>query len=418
MSTVPLRIGILALNYSPEPTGIAPYVSDLASGLTERGHSVTVATGYPHYPQWAIDPRYGGRTLREIVDSVPVTRLRHHVPSTAGAVGRVRMETSFGTRLATMPWPNADVLLAVSPALLATGMALLRARFSDRSTPVGIWVQDLYGPGASETGLVGSSGARWTAALESRILRSADSVIVAHEQFEQQLLRRYSVDPKRVEVIRNWTHLPDLPQVDLASARRRFGWAPGETIVLHTGNMGVKQELDNVVEAGKVVDRQGARIRFLLVGDGNRRSHLEHAARGVLSIEFLRPFPSEDYAAALAAADVLLVNEKRGLSQMSIPSKLTSYFASGTAVLAATDAGSITSREVERSGAGVTVAAGDPQALVDGVRNLASDTGHAQSLGRRGIDYVDRNLTRVAALDKFEAWARRIVEDTSDRRNH
>ncbi|MDI9894238.1 glycosyltransferase family 4 protein [Rhodococcus sp. IEGM 1381] len=412
----PLRIGILGLNYAPEPTGIAPYTADFASGLNERGHEVSVITGYPHYPQWSVDPRYGGTTLHEVIDGVPVTRLRHVVPSGAGAAGRVRMEASFGARLVTAAWPEVDLLVCVSPALLATGMASLRARVSARFTPIGIWVQDLYGPGASETGLVGSRGARWTATLEGRILRSADSVVVAHEQFQQQLVGRYSLDPERVVVIRNWTHLSVVPKVDRDCVRARLGWAQDEIVVLHTGNMGVKQELDNVVEAAKLVDQQSLRVRFLLVGDGNRRTHLEGAARGVRSIEFHRPYPQGQYAEALAAADVLLVNEKRGLSQMSIPSKLTSYFSSGTAILAATDAGSITRREVERSGAGVAVAAGDPHALLDGVLGLAANPGRAAAMGRRGVEYVSDALTRTAALDRFEAWAHATVASHSERR--
>ena len=57
---------------------------------------------------------------------------------------------------------------------------------------------------------------------------------------------------------------------------------------------------------------------------------------------------------------------------MAVPSKLTSYFSSGTAVVAATEAGSTTAAEVAAAGAGVRVQPGQPQLLLDAVRATAS----------------------------------------------
>src|SRR5690606_33378551 len=137
-----------------------------------------------------------------------------------------------------------------------------------------------------------------------------------------------------------------------------------ELVVLHAGNQGAKQGLENVVEAARAADAQGAPVRFVLLGDGSRRAALQAAASGIRSIQLVDPLPEDRFPAALAAADVLLVNELAGLAEMSVPSKLTSYFDAGRAVLAATSAGSTTAHEIQASGAGVRVDAEDPQALL------------------------------------------------------
>ena len=49
-----MRILVAGINYAPEVTGIAPYTTGLAEGLAQRGHTVDVWTGLPHYPQWQI----------------------------------------------------------------------------------------------------------------------------------------------------------------------------------------------------------------------------------------------------------------------------------------------------------------------------------------------------------------------------
>jgi hypothetical protein len=64
------------------------------------------------------------------------------------------------------------------------------------------------------------------------------------------------------------------------------------------------------------------------------------------SLEFRDQVSAEDFGRVLSSADVLLVNERPELSDMAVPSKLTSYFMSGRPVLAATDAASATSSQL------------------------------------------------------------------------
>ncbi len=45
---------VIGINYSPEPTGIAPYTTGMAEQLAAPARSVTVLTGVPHYPDWRV----------------------------------------------------------------------------------------------------------------------------------------------------------------------------------------------------------------------------------------------------------------------------------------------------------------------------------------------------------------------------
>ena len=88
--------------------------------------------------------------------------------------------------------------------------------------------------------------------------------------------------------------------------------------------------------------------------------------------------------AGARAADVLLVNELPGLTEMSVPSKLTTYYATGLPVLAAVGAGSTTAAEIGLSGGGRVVPAGDPAALLSAAEALGSDPDQAAALGAAG----------------------------------
>lgn len=406
-----LRVLILGLNYSPEPTGNAPYTTSLAENLTQCGFQVRALTAHPHYPTWRVYPGHGGWVRTEIVHGVRLTRLAHYVPRSPSNMKRLLSEVSFGVRLIFSRWERPDIVLLASPALLSTSIAMLRVRFSRRALPSAIWVQDLYSLGVTETGVGGELVAKIMTWIESRTLRNASRTIAIHDRFKSYMTSQLSLPNDQIEVIRNWTHLGESKPTNREEWRNRFGWSDKETIVLHAGNQGAKQGLENVVAAARYAEEKNAPIRFVLLGDGNQRAKLEALGVGLAKLQFIDPLPGEEYQHAMAASDILLVNERPGVAEMAVPSKLTSYFSTGLPVIAATDEGSVTAEEIERSGGGVQVSAGDPEALVAGVLGLAGDPTVAQQLGSAGRHYRDVVLGQEAAIDKFAIILKSLVNE-------
>ena len=402
MAVAALKIIIVGLSYAPEPTGNAPYTTSLAEGLLAAGHDVRIVTAHPHYPEWKIREGYGQWSSRELVRGVPVRRLRHWVPRTPTAARRALSELSFGARAAAVAWGGPDVVLLVSPALLSSVLGMVHAKML--RIPAGVWVQDLYGLGVVETGTGGAVAARLLRRIEAGLFRSASGVVVIHERFRDHVVNDLGVSADRVEVIRNWTHLSSVSGVNRAVVRRRFGWRDGETVVLHAGNQGLKQGLENVVEAARLADAAQAPVRFVLLGDGNQRSNLESAAAGIERLDFIDPLPDAEFQQAMSGADILLVNERQGMTAMSVPSKLTSYFSTGRPVIAATDAGSVTDEEITASGGGLRVDAGNPGALWVAACELGLDPARASELGLAGRAYRERLFSDRVAIEGFGQW--------------
>ncbi|WP_354146411.1 glycosyltransferase [Arthrobacter sp. 754] len=408
-----LRVTILALNYAPEPTGNAPYTASLAEGLADAGHTVRIITGYPHYPEWRRREGYDGWSRDELINGIRVRRLRHHVPSRPNTIQRMHMELSFGVRALCAAWGRPDVVLLVSPALFSSGLVMLRARAQRRRPAIGIWVQDIYSRGLIETGASGSRAAGMVARIESRILRSADGVVAIHERFREHIVSSLGVSRGAVAVIRNWTHLSASPTEGREAFRQKFGWENEDIVVLHAGNMGKKQGLENVINAARIAQSRQSRLRFVLMGDGNQRKHLESLAKDVGNLEFVDPLPGNEFQLALAAADVLLVNELPGVKDMAVPSKLTSYFNAGVPVLAATDQESVTSFEITASGGGIRVNAADPVALVDAAQALGQDSSAASELGARGLRFSRDTLSKSAAVDHYDVFITSLATSRS-----
>lgn len=372
-----------------------------------------VVTGYPHYPHWHLSAGYRGWKREEVLNGVSLQRVRHYIPQKVTNLRRMHMELSFGFRTLLSDWGKPDVVLVVSPALFAAALGVVKSLFLKRQpVPVGVWVQDLYSKGLSETGqnpIVTNLIKR----LEGWVLRSATGVAVIHERFKDYLVAELGVPAGNVTVIRNWTHV-EPAVIDRARMRRQMGWKSDELIVLHAGNMGAKQALENVIDAASLAQERNLKIRFVLLGDGNQRSSLARRAEGVETVHMVMTLDEDDFLQALGSADILLVNEMVGLREMAVPSKLTTYFLTGLPVLAATDANSTTAAEISRAKAGVRVEPGLPEKLIEGVLALAADPDLAQILGSSGRLYAEKELSKDSAIIHFDQW----LAELSDHSRH
>ncbi len=404
------HIAVVGMNYAPESTGIAPYTAGLAEMLVHDGAAVTVLTGVPHYPSWTLDPEYRWRMRsHEERNGVTVIRARHYVPARPNVVARLWWEASFLGNAGLVRLPERpDVIVAASPSL--SGPVVARRLARRHGVPYGVVVQDLVGQATKNAGMSGARTMTGAAsAVEGGVLRSAGSVAIVSEGFRTHV-HSYGVDPARVRLLPNWAHIP-APSRDSAEVRRRLGWPDDAFVVLHTGNMGLKQDLGNVVEAARILgDRR--EVLVVLMGDGNQRTALEAQAAGVPGLRFAEPCDGDLYPDVLRAADLLLVNERSSVGDMSLPSKLTSYFSTGSAVLAAVGPDGSCAREIGRTGgAGVRVDAEDPRALADVILTLAADPEARARMGAAAQAYADRNLGRGSAIESVRSFVGALLVD-------
>jgi len=405
-----LRIVVLGINYQPEMIGIAPYTTGLAAALARRGHTVTVLTGYPHYPGWRHHRGEVRFRSEESLDNVRVRRFSHPVPRRFSWIGRALMEVTFGLQIVTSRWGRPDVVICVTPPLLSAAMAVLRARLTRHRPAVGIVVQDLYSRGVAETGAASGITAMTLRAVEAATLRLADGISVIHAGFRGDMADNLGVDPNKVRVIRNWTHIQEPNAAASGAFRAAHGWSPDDVIVLHAGNLGYKQGLENVIEAAVLAEQSHERVKFVLIGDGNQRRVLEREAAGLSAVQFLDSVSEDQFPAALGAADVLLVNERPGVAHMSVPSKLTSYFQAGKPVIAAVEPVGYTACEVTAAGGGICIPPGRPEILLAEALRISADRRLSTEFGDSGRRYSREILQREHSIDSYEEWIASLAD--------
>jgi colanic acid biosynthesis glycosyl transferase WcaI len=404
-----VAVTVVGIYYAPDSTGIAPYTTELCETLAAAGARVTAVVGIPHYPQWTVDPAYRWRpATRERRGGVDVLRVRHFVPRSQDALRRGLYEATFyAAASAAALSRRPDLVLGVTPNL--GGAAAAAGLAARRGVPFGVVVQDLVGLAAGQSGIRGGRRlAARVSRIEAAVLTRAHRVGVVSTAFLAPLVA-LGIPADRLE------HLPNHSRLAAAglpaeAARAELGWPQDRRIVVHSGNMGLKQGLSTVVDAARLARGTRDDVLFVLVGDGSTRRELERRASGLPNLRFVDPLPDERYPLCLAAADLLLVNERDSVRDMSLPSKLTSYLAAGRPIVAATAAGGATAVEVDRSGGGLRVDPGDPAVLLQAVTAVLDDPAVATRLAAAGPAYARTSLSGQAARARAVEFARGLLD--------
>jgi glycosyltransferase involved in cell wall biosynthesis len=401
------RILLVTTNYWPEPTGIAIYTTDLAEFLAANGHQVSVMTSLPHYPWWKVPSEFAH--LGEGVgmhNDISIIRAKHFIPRKMTAFLRMRFEASLWWNLRRVSRKfirkEFDLVIACIPTVAAGIIGISIAK--KLSVPVGLIVQDLSGAGAKQSGLRGGGAiSKIARSVEGNALKGADSLVVVSPAMREVVVE-LGVPSGLITEITNYSARA-ISSIDKTLARARFDWRSEDFIVLHTGNMGAKQDLENVVRAADALPAN-SHIKIYLVGHGNQESKLKALCDGKSNIFVLPAVPDADYSALLSAADLLLVNERSTQMEMSLPSKLTSYLYSERAVIAAVPRGGATWKFLD--GVAELVEAGDPSGLASKLEELSQNQNRLDELAKLGISFALKNLDPTVGREKYLEWVRRF----------
>lgn len=403
-----MRILIVTEHFWPESF----QVNDLALGLRDRGHVIEVVTALPNYPQGRFFGGYGPLgPFRERWNGIPIRRLPV-IPRGRG--GALRLAANYGSFLLAAPFALAgvgrewDAVLVFQLTPVTTILPALAMRL--RGVPVVAWVQDLWPETLASTGLVRSPALLKAAgALAGSLYRRCDAVAVQSHDFFAPL-QAAGVHRDRISYLPNWADAVfDQPRVP---PRERHPWQDGFS-VMFAGNLGRVQALETILDAATLL-RDDARVRWVFVGDGSRRTWLaeEVGRRGLArAVHLVDRQPLAEMPRWFATADTMLVSLNRDpVLSMTIPSKVQSYLAAGAPILASLDGAG--ARVVADSGAGFVGASEDAGALAENARRMMALRPEDRArLGGRGRAYYQEHFSREACLETLE----RLLRGASDR---
>lgn len=410
-----MHIAFFNRSYYPDQTATGQLLTDLCEDLVrEHGCRVTVVAGPPLTPVPGFEPTSRGIVERQSHNGVVILRASGTRLDKRRFVGRAtNYMTYFASAcVAGLRIDRPDVVVAqTDPPII--GLAAWMAGLWHRA-PLVMAFKDLFPEVAAL--LPDFHSTTINAALQriNRFLvRRAAVNIALGETMRRRLIEDKGAPESRTIIIPDWADTSAIVPGPTDNAFRRACDLTGRFVVMHSGNMGLSQSLETIVEAAAVL-RDEPRVVFVFQGDGVSRAALEARVRdlGLANVKFLPFAPREQLGEAFAAADIFIISLQRGLAGYIVPSKLYGILAAGRPYVAAVEDSCEVAQLTRTHACGVVVEPGDVRAMVEGIRRFTGDaawTARAGANARSLSLAFDRRLQVSRYADAFRGLTARTI---------
>ena len=406
-----MRVLIVSQYFWPETF----IINDVAVGLRERGHEVTVLTGLPNYPHGRYFKGYGLRgPFAEDYRGVDVVRVPLFPRGRGEKVSLSLNYLSFAV-LASVIGPvrcrdRYDLVFVYQPSPVTVGLPAIVLKKLKR-LPIMFWVQDLWPESLSAVGVLRSRRVLdWVARMVRYIYDRCDRVLVQSQRFVPRV-RALGVEPEKVSYFPNWAEAVYRPVVQEKGAPEQREVTQGFQIVFG-GSVGAAQDFETILAAAERL-RGYPEIHWVVLGDGRMRPWVEERVKRLglqEKVSLLGKQPTESMPHYFALADALLVTlRKAPIFSLTIPAKVQTYLACGKPILAALDGEG--ARVIRESGAGLVAPAQDANALAEAVLEMYRTPPERRAeMGRRGRAYFEEHFEREKLLDRLEGWMLELTD--------
>ncbi len=390
-----MRIQILVDCYLPSTKSSAKLAHDLAVEFSRLGHRPCIAVP---------DDSLAADCVVERDAGIAVLRVKSGKIKGAGRIRRAVNEA----RLSSTLWSKggayfaahpSDLIIYYSPSIFFGDVVSRLKR--QWACPAYLVLRDIFPQWAVDAGVLRDGPACWYFRRKERAQYAAADVIGVQSPANLQYFRQRHPDLlHRCNVLYNWTTLVehDVPSTDF---RRRLG-LDGKVIFFYGGNIGVAQDMDNIL---RLADRlRGERhVHFLLLGDGSDFTRLqwEIARRRLSNVSLHSAVSQREYQGILSEIDVGLISLDRHLKTQNLPGKMLGYMYHCRPILASINPGNDLGDLLSRHRAGLACINGDDMAFHDGALQLTRNPHLREQLGNNGRRLLEQTFSVEKAAEQI-----------------
>lgn len=379
-------------------------INDLALGLQERGHEVTVFTGKPNYPSGKFYKGYSFFNKgTEIWNGIKIIRAPL-IPRGKG--GGVRLFLNyisfafFGALKAYFLKIETDAIFVFEPSPITVGIPAIVLKRKTKARMV-LWVQDLWPQVLVVSGgIKNKSVIKYAGKVTQWIYKNCDKVLVQSNAFTEYLLQQ-EVPESKILYYPNSAEGFYHPMEKDPAYQQYF---TSKYNLVFAGNIGESQAFDTLLKAAVLIKEKNKDICWVIIGDGRMKDYVnEKITEYGLEDNFklIGRFPVETMPYFFAYADALVMSLKKDfIISLTVPSKLQSYVACGKPVMGCLEGEG--AKIIKEAGCGMVAAGEDENDLCEKVLTFFSlAESERKAMGDNSLAYYKKEFDRDTLVDEL-----------------
>jgi len=329
-----MKILLITQWYKPIK-GAVKRMARIAEHLAEKGHEMTVLTGFPSYPTGILPAKYKWKLYALEKDGkAKIIRTYEYPAPNEGVFKRLLNNISFtiSATLATIALPKQDVVIVTSPSFLSGIPGICAKKISQAKFIFD--VRDLWPDSAIELGFVkGKLMIKLLKYLERLYYRKADKITVVTPSIREHLIKE-GVPANKVKLLLNSADTSFFAPKKVA--REKYGLSGDDFIIVYAGMHGPAQDLKPFIKAGEFL-KNYPKIKLLLVGEGEEKENLIRMSRKLKlnKVIFWEAKEPKEIAKIINFSDVgFLSLARKKVFQEAMPTKASEFLSCGKPTIA------------------------------------------------------------------------------------
>lgn len=383
-----------------------------AKDLVKRGHRVKIITSNFDYKLGR--KRFAEkRKFAKNIDGVDVVYVPVYSKIRGSYFKRFMFYASFMIscfKELFMSARNADVILSISTPLTVPFISAIVSKI--RKTPLVTEITDVWPDAAIHTGVI-SNGLIISLAkqIEKFCYKNSSFIICLTEGIQKNILNK-GIPSTKTTLITNGVDISlfNNSVYDGHDTLKNSLKLRDKFVAMYLGAHGKYNSLDTIIDAA-ILLRNERSIVFVLVGDGEEKSHLQRRVvrENLSNVIFYEPVKRKDSPEFLSIADCFLLPNLRGdFFKGNLPNKVFDYLASSRPIIVS---GRVESAIlVEKIKAGFVIDAENPNQLADKIKMITElSNNEREIIGNKGHDYVKTHFNRALHADKILLTLERAI---------
>lgn len=386
-------------------------VNDLSLALKKRGHSVSVLTGIPNYPQGKYYDKYKFYNKKiEFWNNIKIYRSFLFPRGKGGGIRLILNYLTFALFASIKLFFIKEkfdkvIVYQLSPATVGIPGVIAKKIFNSSLI---FYIQDLWPESLKDAGGINS---KFIFTIIDKLMNyfyhKSNLILVQSEEFIEFLIKK-GVNKSKIKYLPNTVENFYKPVNILEKYSSKF---PDGFNILFAGNIGVAQDFNTIIKSAKILHKKKYNINWVILGDGREKKNIIkniHLNNLDSRFYFLGSFPSKEMPYFFSCADLLLISlKKSSVFSITIPSKLQSYLACKKPLIGNVDG--VASKIINKSGAGLSSESGDCLSLANNIEIMfKNEKSQMNNYSNSGFTYFKENFDRKIVYSNLEYFLNSI----------